>query len=511
MSSRSGEASADAVTRLEKVLEPLASFASKLKIGTFDPFVAWSRVESLIAQPAESPSISFNIAKDAKLEVALGKTSTVFAVKGKLHQEFKSDVFSEEAWSPLLEDSRLSEEEARRAKERVAERSLPVEALVKLGSPAPFGRDGETVFDDSVRKALEIPADRMPEGLVSALNYLVRNLCNRDEWESVMKPKGKAWRYQLYKMHMYGPGGKFEKHVDTLHQDNHVATFVVCLPSEHEGGTLEIEHLGKTVEANFSGKIHKAERYWNETLRYAVFYTDCAHRVHEVSKGWRIVVQFDVYEEEQQGRLAREGEEQVREHEDALEHGIHYLGLEAPPNEDALAGDPDYPDVVDAVKAFFSRPSDHSLGFFLRHRYSMPSLEILRLKGADRRLFDALAKKGFEVSVCGVVAHLYREEDPEPDLHLTPVFMDQFQIDSENSSDEEGQAKTTSSTSTDKRKAGDSETVDLILDEHMAKAVLLFEPPDTGNDPGEGYLVYHSACMIVRRGDAGKAKLAKLN
>ena len=403
MSSRSGEASADAATRLEKVLEPLASFASKLKIGTVDPFVAWSRMESLIAHPAESPSISFNIAKDAKLEVALGKTSTVFAMKGKFRVWRVSDLFSEEAWSPLLEDSRLSEEEARLAKERVAERSLPVEALVKLGSPAPFGRDGETIFDDSVRKALEIPVDRMPEGLVSELNSLVPSLgyADRDEWESVMKPKGKAWRYQLYKMHMYGPGGKFEKHVDTLHQDNHVATFVVCLPSEHEGGTLEIEHLGKTLEANFSGKIHKAEGDWQDTFPYAVFYTDCAHRVDEVSKGWRIVVQFDVYEEEQQGWLAR-GEEQDGEREDALERGIDYfisdLGLEAPPNEDALAGDPDCPDVVDAVKAFFSRPSDHSLGFFLRHRYSLPSLESLRLEGSDRRLFDALAKKGFEVS-----------------------------------------------------------------------------------------------------------------
>ena len=330
MSSKSGEASADAATRLEKVLEPLTSFASKFKIGTLDPFVTWRRVESLINGPAKSPSISFNMAEDAKLEAALvGKTSTVFAVKGKL-QVFKSRLFSEEAWSPLLEDSRLSEEEARLAKERVAERSLPVEALVKLGSPAPFGRDGETIFDDSVRKALEIPVDRMPEGLVSELNSLVPSLGygERDKWESVMKPKGKAWRYQLYKMHMYGPGGKFEKHVDTLHQDNHVATFVVCLPSEHEGGTLEIEHLGKTLEANFSGKIYKAEGDWQDTFPYAVFYTDCAHRVDEVSKGWRIVVQFDVYEE---GWPAR-GEEQDGEREDALERGIDYfisdLGLE---------------------------------------------------------------------------------------------------------------------------------------------------------------------------------------
>ena len=506
MSSRSGEASADAATRLEKVLEPLTNFASTLMIGTVDPFVTWSRVESLIARPAESPSISFNIAKDAKLEAALGKTSTVFAVKGKVTKwrVRKSDLFSEEAWSPLLEDSRLSEEEARLAKERVAERSLPVEALIKLGSPMQFGRDGQTVFDDSIRKALEIPADRMPKGLVSALNSLVPVLDNRDEWESVMKPKGKDWSYQLYKMHMYGPGCKFEKHVDTPHKDNHVATFVICLPSEHEDWTLEIEHLGKTLEANFSGKIHK-EKYWHETFRYAVFYTDCAHRVDEVSKGWRIVVQFDVYEEEQQGWLAREGEEQDREHE---EPSLQWLGLVAPPNEDALAGDLDYPDVVDAVKAFFfSRPSHHSLGFFLRHRYSLPSLEILRLKGADRRLFDALAKKGFEVSVCGVVAHLYCDPDPGY-LRFTPVFMDQFQIDSESSSDEEGQAKTTSSTSTDKRKAGDSETVDLILDEHMARAVFLRAPREKNNVPREGYIVYHSACMIVRRGYAGKAKLA---
>jgi len=71
-----------------------------------------------------------------------------------------------------------------------------------------------------------------------------------------MQPHGMKWTCEPYKMHLYGPGGKFQRHVDTLHAENHVATVVVGRPSSvpHEGGNLVVDFRGETRTLAFAAR-----------------------------------------------------------------------------------------------------------------------------------------------------------------------------------------------------------------------------------------------------------------
>jgi len=90
-------------------------------------------------------------------------------------------------------------------------------------------------------------------------------------------------------MRIYGPGGFFNSHVGTLQNTNHVATVVVALPTEFEGRSLVVQHQGNTSYFYLSnGSIEKPA--------FCAFYTDCTHEVQKVTKGYPIVLQYDVYE-----------------------------------------------------------------------------------------------------------------------------------------------------------------------------------------------------------------------
>jgi 2OG-Fe(II) oxygenase superfamily len=474
-----------------------------------DPFKMWSQVRSIIDSPSTKGPWEFKFTKNQKIEHALEETSSVVACNGRVKRAYS--FFKMDYWAPLFAD--LSEDQKSSASQQLCAGTLPLDALIKVADPAPFGRDGETVFDESVRKALEIPASRIPEDLKDRVlaGY------NKDKWEAYMKPPGKQWTYQLYKIHMYGPGGKFNKHVDTLHAENHVATLIVCLPSEHKGGELRIEHLGSTRTVNFSGRKRD-----DDLLEFAAFFTDCTHEVLPVTEGWRVVVQYDVYEkaderassgdeDEEANSSASEQDKQAEnaEQEYASKWGGILMNrgvLHRFPKE-PLLHDPKCSSLVEAVKAYLPESSDRALGFFLRHRYSLPSLEMQCFKGLDRHLFDALVNAGFDVSVCGVVVHLLDIDDyygggyTALSLSSLPSPFCEVEPDSDVESEREEEPK--------RSLPHQRELVHLVVDKRMATAEFLHEPEETGNEPGEGYLVYRSACMIVRH-ICAKAPAAKL-
>ena len=178
-------------------------------------------------------------------------------------------------WNGLWEH--LSEEEQIQFTESLEKEKTPIKALLKIATPAPFGKGSETVMDTNVRKAYEIPASKLPDQFQQPIfGPGLIPLC----------PHDKQWSYKLYKMHLYGPGGKFEEHADTVHSSNHVATIVVSLPSEHKGGALVVSHREETARFDFSAA--------SDNMQWAAFYTDCIHKVEEVTEGWRVVLQSDV-------------------------------------------------------------------------------------------------------------------------------------------------------------------------------------------------------------------------
>lgn len=161
-----------------------------------------------------------------------------------------------------------------------------IDKIRSLSKPAPFGKGGETIFDESVRRASEISGDRIEN--VKLLSYLSGKI-------PLPYPSGIKRKEALYKLHMYeAPGGKFEMHRDTPHGKNHMGTFIVCLPTEFEGGDLVV-HSSNGEETRLGCRYNEkgdVQAWW------AFFYTDCEHAVEPVISGTRIVLQYDFFLDE---------------------------------------------------------------------------------------------------------------------------------------------------------------------------------------------------------------------
>lgn len=91
--------------------------------------------------------------------------------------------------------------------------------------PAAFGKGGETVYDASVRDALQLKAERyelsIPQGTIDGvLRTIVRGMDLQTD--VVAEP---------YSLNVYRKGGKFVRHKDTPRGDDMLGTLVICLPT----------------------------------------------------------------------------------------------------------------------------------------------------------------------------------------------------------------------------------------------------------------------------------------
>jgi hypothetical protein len=85
---------------------------------------------------------------------------------------------------------------------------------------------------------------------------------------------------KVNKLNIYGPGGFFKSHVDAAHSANQVGTVVVCLPSPHKGGELEVRNNDSQVIIDFAEHSDLLDH-----VQWAVFYSDCVHEVKPVTEG----------------------------------------------------------------------------------------------------------------------------------------------------------------------------------------------------------------------------------
>lgn len=109
---------------------------------------------------------------------------------------------------------------------------VDIDKICEMANPALFGKGNETIYDENVRKAFDIKADRIrlkvTEPIENKFNYFFKDII----------PLNKKFKYELYKMHIYKEGGKFSRHKDTIHAPNHYATLVISIPTEYTGGEL---------------------------------------------------------------------------------------------------------------------------------------------------------------------------------------------------------------------------------------------------------------------------------
>lgn len=98
-------------------------------------------------------------------------------------------------------------------------------SLIKVIPPAAFGKGGETVYDASIRDALQLKAERydlsIPQETID--DILQKIMIGMDlQTDIIAEP---------YSLNIYQKGGKFVKHKDTPRGDDMLGTLVICLPT----------------------------------------------------------------------------------------------------------------------------------------------------------------------------------------------------------------------------------------------------------------------------------------
>ena len=183
-----------------------------------------------------------------------------------------------------------------------------VNRILGLAKPSPFGQGNETVFDENVRKGLELVASQF---FIAHEDELLRGIREQIQQKLFpLLPGGpESVTLKRYKMAIYQEGGHFQFHRDSLHADNHQATLLLEVRSAHEGGKFVIDHYGgktkKIKGIDEYGNIKKYDAIFemgfdktgsvSTPLKWLAFYTDALHKVERVTSGTRIVIQYDVY------------------------------------------------------------------------------------------------------------------------------------------------------------------------------------------------------------------------
>lgn len=304
--------------------------------------------------------------------------------------------------------------------------ALDLKTILEYATVAPFGKGTETVVDTSVRKAFEIPASKFVGGNDSYSYYNYNPLCVLQRYIdglNMLCPKdGFYLEPKLYKMQIYGEGGFFLDHADTVHGDNHIATLVMCLPTDFEGGALVVKHQGQSHTFDFAEGAHDGLVQW------AAFYTDCTHEVLPVTKGYRVVLQFDLYLEEDPDEAVSDAPV-YKWFGGECYHGTEKTANPAPTTAVISNTDDRKTALRDAVRAFW-KDEPIRLGLLLDHRYVAASLKDKYLKGSDAALYDTLVLSGFDVTLKGVLlsASVYEDAADDAEMYAMPFDADDIYV-----------------------------------------------------------------------------------
>ncbi len=304
-----------------------------------------------------------------------------------------------------------------------------IDKICEMANPALFGKGNETIYDENVRKAFDISANRIrlreTEPQENKFNYFFKNII----------PINKKFKYELYKMHIYKEGGKFSRHKDTIHAPNHYATLVISIPTEFTGGELLLyENKGDENPLTTCNLKHSNS---------VIFLTDVEHEVLEVKSGTRIVLQYDVYLED---KISDEYEYED-EYEDEYEEDDNN---ECPYNKDNktylsskkyienLNTNIDTILLEEVEKFMLSHHIDDEICFLLSRQYPL-SITEKYLKAGDKKLYDILSSKylieiGYAVNHYGSDCDgLYSKIDKEKlkVMNYTNIkkFLQQFKYD----------------------------------------------------------------------------------
>lgn len=226
--------------------------------------------------------------------------------------------------------------------------------LKQLCQPAAYGKGTQTLVDSDVRRAWRLPPARVKIGnpaFAAALAAAVEKV------QEELGLAGQKLQAHLYELLLYEKGSFFLPHRDGEKLQRMVATLIVVLPSEYEGGELVVRHEGQTQVLDLAAQDAHFQSH------FAAFYADCEHEVRPLRSGYRLCLVYNLTLVKGKKSIAAP---RSQEHVQTIAQILRSW----PPEEGAPA----------------------KLAVTLEHRYTQKGLAWDALKGVDRARARILAQ-----------------------------------------------------------------------------------------------------------------------
>ena len=279
--------------------------------------------------------------------------------------------------------------------------------LCGVARPARYGLEDRTLYDPGVRDTWEIARSRIK--------------IDQRHWKQTLLPELERMRRglglpeecrlsaELHNMLVYEPGQFFLPHQDTEKQDDMIGSLVVLLPSDHKGGSIQIEHHDEKV--SFRGS--------REKLTLIAFYADCRHEVRPVKEGYRVALTYNL--------RAQGG-----------------TGISSPPPAELTEP------LTRAVGQYFETPYPDPwidlpyrvLVYLLDHQYTQRGLDWQRLKNADAVRAAALqeAARQLDCEIFLASAEVRESRSDEPEMPMYGGGWGYYEYDEEDFDEEDSSA-----------------------------------------------------------------------
>ncbi|KAK5123057.1 hypothetical protein LTR85_003253 [Meristemomyces frigidus] len=217
--------------------------------------------------------------------------------------------------------------------------------IIAKSHQAPFGHGTQTIVDPAVRRTWELNPEQFY--VTNPAFWQVQQEALHAACHGLGIEGGDAIEAQLYKLLLYEKGALFRPHTDTEKTPGMFGTLVICLPSAHEGGMLELSHGGSVMRFSSAAK----------QPAFGAWYSDVTHEVKEVTSGHRLVLTYNLVQTVRNANFSATS-----------------LGYRLAPVGTALR---------QGSAACSDEGSEDPAIYMLEHKYTDASVHLRTLKGAD--------------------------------------------------------------------------------------------------------------------------------